>query len=313
MASFWILRTRKGPPSISRFCAGWMTSIIFPPDPGDLQKMLRDVVSTVRPAGLLLQPTKCQWSTNVEGGLETVSVLGRNLMKVPASPGLEILGTMVALNADSTVEHDARLAKTWRAYWANHGLLLNRRVNPLRRVRLLNSVVSPTALWAVGGLTHTVKQVNRFDCTMRAMTARILGIRRTSQELWVPWHRRTRRKAGKVLTSLGIHPWGTSLCLKTLTWAGHVARLPESRLCKQVLRWRDLEWWRRRQALIELGFPQLRHPQGPFGHPCRWETAAEKCANWAADLDHGSRDWHERAANRYSWKRLVLDFLGLTF
>ena len=180
-------------------------------------------------------------------------------MKVPASPGLEILGTMVALNADSTVEHDARLAKTWRAYWANLEPLLNRRVNPLRRIRLLNSVVSPTALWAVGGFTHTVKQVNRFDCTMRAMTARILGIRRTSQELWVPWHCRARRKAGKVLTSLGIHPWGTSLCLKTLTWA-HVARLPDSRLCKQVLRWRDLEWWRRRQALIELGFPQLRHP-----------------------------------------------------
>ena len=173
-------------------------TFIFSSDPGDLQRMLRDVVSTVRPAGLLLQPTRCQWSANVEGGSETVSVLGRNLMKVPASPGLEICGTMVALNADSTVEHDARLAKTWRAYWANHGLLLNRRVNPLRRVRLLNSVVSPTALWAVGGLTHTAKQVNRFDCTMRAMTARILGIRRTSQELWVPWHRRTRRKAGKV-------------------------------------------------------------------------------------------------------------------
>ena len=87
---------------------------------------------------------------------------------------------------------------------------------------------------------------------MRAMTARILGIQRASQELWVPWHRRIRREAGKVLTSLGIHPWGTSLCLKTLTWAGHVARLPDSRLCKQVPRWRGLEWWRRRQALIEL-------------------------------------------------------------
>ena len=83
----------------------------------------------------------------------------------------------------------------------------------------------------------------------------------------MPWHRRTRREAGKVLSSLGIHPWGTSLCLRTLTWAGHVSRLPDSRLCKQVLRWKDLEWWRRRQALIELGFPQLRHPQGQFGYP----------------------------------------------
>ena len=192
------------------------------------------------------------------------------MQKAPASPSLEILGTMVALNADSTVEHDARLAKSWKAYRANHGLLLNRRVSSLRRVRLLNSVVSPTALWAVGGFTHTVKQVNRFDCTMRAMTARILGIRRTSQELWVPWHRRSRREAGKVLSPLGIDPWGTSLCLETLTWAGHVSRLPNSRLCKQVLRWKDLEWWRRRQALIALGFPQLRHPQWQFGHPCSW-------------------------------------------
>ena len=84
-----------------------------------------------------------------------ISVLGRTLQKAPASPGFEILGTTVALNADPSVEHDARLAKSWRAYWANHGLLLNRRVSPLRRVRLLNSVVSPKALWAVGGLTHS--------------------------------------------------------------------------------------------------------------------------------------------------------------
>ena len=256
---------------------------------------------------------KCQWSTNDDNCSATVTVLGKTLQKAPASPGLEILGTMVALSADSTVEHDARLAKSWKASWANHGLLLNRRVSSLRRVRLLSSVVSPTALWAVGGLTHTVKQVNRFDCTMRAMTGRILGIRRTAQELWVPWHRRSRREAGKVLSSLGVHPWGTSLCLKILTWAGHVSRLPNSRLCKQVFRWKDLEWWRRRQALIELGFPQLRHPQGQFGHPCRWETAAEKCAHWAADLDQGSWDWHTRAADRESWKRLVHDFLDLIF
>ena len=286
---------------------------LFASDPGDLQKMLRDVVTTVRPAGLLLQPSKCQRSTNDSSCDTDVSVPGRTLIKAPAYPGLEILGTSVGLNADSTAEHDARLAKTWRAYWANHGLLLNRRISPLRRVRLLKSVVSPTALWAVGGLTHTVKQVNRFDCTMRAMTARILSIRRSSQELWVTWHRRTRREAGKVLFSLGIHPWGTSLRLRTLTWAGHVSRLPDSRLCKQVPRWKDLEWWRRRQALIGLGFPQLRHPQGQFGYPCRWEAAAEKCANWAADVDHGSRDWHVRLADRDSWKRLVHEYLDLAF
>ena len=89
---------------------------LFSSDPSDLQKMLRDVVSTVRPAGFLLQSTKCQWSTNDESCSATVSVLGRSLQKAPASPGLEILGTMVALSADSTVEHDARLAKSWRAY-----------------------------------------------------------------------------------------------------------------------------------------------------------------------------------------------------
>ena len=132
---------------------------LFASDPGDLQKMLREVVATVRPAGLLLQPSKCQWSTNDSGCDANVSVLGRTLIKAPAYPGLEILGTLVAPNADTTAEHDARLAKTWRAYWANHGLLLNRRISPLRRVRLLNSVVSPTALWAVGGFTHT--QSNR--------------------------------------------------------------------------------------------------------------------------------------------------------
>ena len=83
-----------------------MIFIFFAPDFGALQKMLRDVVATVRPAGFLLQPTKCQWSTNEMDCHGTVSVFGRTLIKAPAYPGLEILGTIVALSADPTVEHE---------------------------------------------------------------------------------------------------------------------------------------------------------------------------------------------------------------
>ena len=97
---------------------------------------------------------------------------------------------------------------------------------------------------------------------------------------------------------------------ESFPWAGHVARLEPERLCYRVSFWRDFTWWRKRQALINLGFPGLTHP-GRFGQPRRWEHLVERFVDFVADLDFGSRDWRIRALSRDFWKTNVSNFLDI--
>jgi hypothetical protein len=276
-----------------------------------LESMTRDVCNAFTPAGLTLQPTKCRWSTTQQDCIETVTAMGKLIPMAPAASGLEVLGTTVSFLGDSDLELDSRLAKAWRSYWANYGLLSNPRAHPSQRVRLFNSVVTPTALWAVGSLSPTTKSVDRFDTTMRGMVARILRVRRKAQEGWLPWFKRSRREANTFLREARVPRWGTLLLKRVFTWGGHVSRLPNNRVCKSLMRWRDLEWWRHRQALIALGFPDLTHPQGRFGFPRRWETPFEKFADSLADIDGGTRDWHLRSQDRELWAEAVDWYLDI--
>ena len=105
-------------------------------------------------------------------------------------------------------------------------------------------------------------------------------------------------------TLCGVTPfsWGYSL------WAGHVARFSPDRLCKQVLVWRNLDWWRRRQSLISLGLGGLLHPEGCSGRPGRREEKVVACTEWISDIDSGPTDWVGHAQNRYLWKRDIIIF-----
>ena len=281
----------------------WMDDVyLFATSAEEAELMVREVCMACEPAGLCLQPTKCTWGTTAQDCTREISVRGETLRRLAPGEGLDVLGTLVSFTGDANLEHCARLAKAWRAFWANSALLLNPRVGVYRRLSLLNSVVAPSPLWGVGGAIHSQKQVQRYNATQNAMAAQILRTRRRAQEPWVDWFRRSRRTARDTLRRLGHQPWGTTLRVRVLTWAGHVARLTPDRLCLQALRWRNLAWWRKRQSLISLGLSGLRHPQGCFGRPRRWEEAAERCAAYVSERHSGSSDWFARAQDRDLWK-----------
>ena len=281
----------------------WMDDFyLFANSAEEAQQMVRDICMVCEPAGPCLQPTKCTWGTTASDCAQDIIVRGETLRRLSPDGGLEVLGMLVSFSGDANLEHNSRIAKAWRALWANSPLLLNPRVGVYRRLALLNSVVAPSPLWGVGGAIHSNRQVQRYNATQNAMAAQILRTRRRAQEPWVDWFRHSRRTARDTLRRLGHQPWETSLQVRVLTWAGHVARFTPDRLCLQVLRWRNFAWWRRRQSLISMGFSGLRHPQGCFGRPRRWEEAVESCAVYVSETNSGSADWFSRAQDRDLWK-----------
>ena len=171
---------------------GWTISIyctVLAPSPATATQMPRETCMACRPAGLHLQPLRCKWSSNGDCD-ETITVQGQTLERVDPRIGLEVLGAIVQFRGGSAPQHEARLAESWRAFWANSALLLNRCVGFYQGLRLLHTAVTPTMVWAVGGLTHTRRMVQPFNATMKAMAARIGGCKHRMAEPWLTWFRR---------------------------------------------------------------------------------------------------------------------------
>ena len=80
------------------------------------------------------------------------------------------------------------------------------------------------------------------------------------------------------------------------SWASHLARLPGTRLAKELTKCRDLRWWRNEQAQ-----GSSRHPVR--FKPWRWEDRIFQAASGL------KVDWWEFAVARSEWPESV--FRGL--
>ena len=290
----------------------WMDDLYIVSDlKDDLQTMIRQVCQVTRMAGLLLQPAKCHWSTNCPDDEHfTLTAAGRLIPRVSAKDSLNVLGTQISLSGDPNVEWAHRLSKTWKAYWANHQMLLNQNIAPLRRVRLWYSCVAPVFLWGMATLTCSDSMMRSADVSQRQMVAKILRQRRRPLEPWLEWFIRTRRFAGRFLKNFQFLKLSALANLRKLTWAGHLARLPPERCAVICWQWRNLAWWRKRQAFIAMGAHEFRHV-GQFGYPRRWEAFLEKVQMWIRDRYHTHVEWYDVCQDRDLWNAVICEFLDI--
>ena len=196
-----------------RICLfAWMDDLyIFASSREDLQKMVRQTCHVTRPVGLLLQPAKCLWATNLPDAEEmSITAAGTVVPRVPRSEGFAVLGTLVTMSRDPNPEWNHRISKTWRAFWANSRLLLKERVSLRRRLRVWSSCVASVFLWGLAALTLTLAMMHTIDVIcQREMVAKIMHRRRRPAELWLERHVHTRKLAGRFLAECQILPMST--------------------------------------------------------------------------------------------------------
>ena len=93
-------------------------------------------------------------------------------------------------------------------------------------------------------------------------------------EPWVRWQIRSLQAAKEVAQ---MHRIEITSFLEDhrSSWAGHLARLGvesgEFHICKFLLGWRPLAWWREQQVYNLISSNTLFHPFG-WGRPRRWEA-----------------------------------------
>ena len=120
---------------------------------------------------------------------------------------LESLGTQSSLEDVTGAEVKNRIAAGWRKFWALQKMQLNHSCSVKKRLRLFDSTVSGTVLWASESWSPRVEELRRFQSTQRAMLRRIVGCSRRPEELWIDWIQRTTRKARAAAKQTGVQEW----------------------------------------------------------------------------------------------------------
>jgi phage tail protein X len=162
-----------------------------------------------------------------------------------------------------------RIKKPWGRLWALRQWLLNSSIPVGQRMSLWRRAVDSTMLWGSASWTVT-DGVKQFLVSMEhAMHRRILHLpRRPDETCWRYRSRCSRIFAQWLRDTNGITIFQKSL-RKIWTWAGHVARLPASRIVRCAMEFESLHWLYATRVVGGEG-----HRRG--GAVRRWENKLDK-------------------------------------
>ena len=210
--------------------------------------------------------------------------------------GLLVLGRMIAGPDATEMDLDRKISLGWQKFWSLKGILSSR--GPLlHRLRILRATVLQTVLWAAATWHPTQRRLQKlrgfhlavlrhmihptaFDCSEDAPHPKIQHDRFIL----------TRLQALK--KPLLDHLFLTNY----LKWAGHVARLPPERPLRQVISFRDVEWFRNEQRNPWRTFTHT-HKKGNLS---RWENFLVRVLG---------PSWKTKVRDRIEWEKATCKIL----
>ena len=187
------------------------------------------------------------------------------------------LGSCVSSNTSLDREITSRIAKASRAFGRlNARVWLNRALSVETKVSVYRAVVLTALLYGCETWTTYRRHVRMLESFHQKCLRAILNIR---------WQDRVTNTA--VLQKSGLFSVDSMLCSTQLRWSGHVSRMKDDRLPKQIF-YSELTHGSRRR-----GRPLLRYK----------DTLKERLS----DCDIPRDSWENLACDRPSWRTLIHD------
>jgi hypothetical protein len=266
-----------------------------------LTKMIAEVKAALEHHGLKLNMDKCVVQTNQrDAATKPIAADGEEIPMVDPSVGFKVLGTTFTLAGRTSVELRSRIGAAWAKFHKLRPLLLKRNGDLQKRLKLFDACVGQTALWCCESWLLTKEERRALTSAQNSMLRRIAGPRRYADQPWIEWIKHATRVARKHSQSAGIRMWAEASLRAKWQWAGHVARMDESRLAKRTSEWRDSEWWRTEQEL-----PQALISRRPRrGKWFRWENDLRQYAEYSS-----WDSWKKVAQDRVLWESKTDAFL----
>ncbi|CAE7450816.1 pol [Symbiodinium microadriaticum] len=252
-----------------------------------LEKALAVLEDKLKKKNLVLNAKKTQAIANVEDR-KPLDIGGK---QVPIQKGdaiMTILGSPVTFDNVPAVILGGASERARKAFHANKAVMCgNTSVD--EKLKAMLALVRPAALWACSTWPVNDALLRGINTVQLQLLRKALGGRRRPGEEWVEWNQRTLRLARLHLRRKSAGGRWSTFVLGTI-WQlhGHAARR-ESPL-KEILIWRNMNWWRQQQNL-----------RGGARHARRF------CP--ALDVERHIDDWVAAAQDRSHWKSLEFLFV----
>ena len=210
-----------------------------------MRLMLTDVVQGADKVGLELPMGKTKVMSNGIGRFtnrRTTAVSGSKVEILPVWDATMYLGKNLSLTYLHDVELDNRIAKAWGAFNKHRVGLCNRGVSLNARLKLFDSVVSSTALYASGTWTMTRERERKLRTAQRKMLRQVLGIpwgpeadELDNVESFVTWITFATSKIKGFVETGALLDWVSEQRKRKWKWAGHCARRTDNRWTRRFL------------------------------------------------------------------------------
>jgi hypothetical protein len=269
-----------------------------------IKSMIADVAEEAAKVGLELHSGKTKILHNGIGygaGVAQAVCNGMHIEVLDCQEHAMYLGKALRLKEMHDEELRNRMAKAWGKFSMFRNELTDKSIPIKHRMRLFDSVVTPTALYCSGCWAMTIERERKLRTTQRRMMRMILGSGRrpkseaaeTDQdqvETYVEWIQRATRQAEQIMHTYGVADWVYHQRNRLWKWAAKVARLQDSRWSHEILFWSP-EGWR------------------PQGRPrVRWTDQLTYFLRQQLGHEVGATDWIQLARNETLWNQWEPDF-----
>ena len=240
-----------------------------------LSQMLRDLNSSVSHFGLKLHPEKTKVLTNAvkqtgRGRDHSMTAGDLTVEILPLEATVKYLGRHITFDKPMQSEIAHRVRCAWAKFSSYKQELTNKHYSLRDRLKLFDSVVTPTMLYGSSSWVLTKETEHILTRTQRRMLRMVLGSSRRRQltepepesasshgvdsqceeevandnadeddhlEPWVDWLKRTTHYIEDQLTHLNIESWVHQARRRIWNWAQRVANQPPDRWANQLINW----------------------------------------------------------------------------
>ena len=217
-------------PNTTRFTNTRYTDdvMLFAKSIGEVVEMVELLIEEFAKFGLELNASKTKIITNDVVEYMFVDIGGSMVSIVDSTGEHRFLGRYLSGDLDrrANVEVQHRIKTAWMKFGQHTNTLCNRNISIKLRLKLFDSVVSPSLLFGLAILPLQASCIEKLDIIQRKMLRKIVGWVRIPEELWNETMRRMFAKVEHALKTCKVKVWSIRLAEMHWEFIARLKRLP---------------------------------------------------------------------------------------